>query len=58
MVTSSIEAGEGRDVDTIYIPGVYLHMESYQYSIMVLKGRLSELLLNVDPKLYHRCVLI
>ena len=29
------------------IPGVYLHMESYEEVIMIIKARLEELLVNI-----------
>ena len=40
-VYSSPEEHEGRDVNSIGIPGSYLDTESYEEVIMILKGRLE-----------------
>ena len=58
MITSAIGSHEGRYVSKIYIPGSYLHMDSDEELIMMLKGKLSELILNIDPNLYRKRVLI
>ena len=41
MITSAIEAYQGRDMATIDIPGAYIHLDSEKYVIMMLKGRLT-----------------
>ena len=60
MVTSAIEAKEGRDVAIIDIPGVYLHTYIDKWGnekiIMLFKGKLAELMVMVDPKLYRKYV--
>ena len=56
MITSVIEVYERRDMEIIYIPGSYLHTESDENMIMILKGRLAEMLMNIKPKLYWKYV--
>ena len=60
MITSALEVKEGRGVDIIDIPGAYLHiyMDKYgkQIIIMLLKGKLVELVVMLDPKLRRKYV--
>ena len=58
MVTSAIDAHEGRDVATIYIPGNYLHSYSYGEVIMILEGRLAEILVSIYPNIYIKYVVL
>ena len=58
IITSEIEEHEVRDKDTIYIPGTYLHTDSYEEVIMILKGILSETLVNIYPKIYSKYVVL
>ena len=51
MITSEIEAPEGGEVATIDISGAYLHTYSDEEVIMILKGILAELLVNIYPKI-------
>ena len=54
IVTYVIDSHEGRDMNTIDIPGQYLHTESYEYLIMILNGVLEEFLGNINSKLYNK----
>ena len=56
MITSVIAAKEGREVATIDLPGAFLHAYTDEEVIMFLKGRLAELLVLVQPQLYHQYV--
>ena len=56
MITSEIDAHQGIDGDTIYIPGDYLYSESGEEVIMITKVILKELLINIDPKLYIKYI--
>ena len=47
LITIAIEAYEGRYVATIYIPGAYLHTDSYEEVSVILKGILAEILVNI-----------
>ena len=54
---SSIDAYERRDVVTIDIPGVFLHADSDEHIIMVLKGNIALLMCHMDLKLYKKYIL-
>ena len=54
MIASTKEAHKRRCVATIDIPGSYLHTESDEYVIIILKVRLAELLVNIDPKICRK----
>jgi len=60
MIASAIETKEGRDVDIIYIPGAYLNTYIDKHGnekiIMLFKGKLAELIIMVDPKLYRKYI--
>ena len=58
MINSTIEAHEGRDVGTIYMSGEYLYPYSYEEVIIIPKGRLAEILTNIDPKLYRKYIFL
>ena len=47
FLTSAIEAHEGREVATIDIPGAYLHTDTDEEVIMLLRGKLAELMAEV-----------
>ena len=56
MITAAIEARKRRDVDTIDIPGAYLHAYNNKETLMLLKGRLAKLMVQVDPHIYQKFV--
>ena len=41
-------------MDTINIPGSYLHIEAYEEFIIVFKAILIDILVNMDLKLYSK----
>ena len=43
---------------TFDIPGEYLHTETDEYVIMFLEGGLSEIMVNVSPKIYQNYVIM
>ena len=45
-------------MDTIDTPGSYLHKESDEEVIIIPKGKLADILVNIDPKLYRKCVVL
>jgi hypothetical protein len=57
FITSAIEAHEERDVATFDVPGAFLHTDNDEETIMLLKGRLAELMVQVDPQLYRKYVI-
>ena len=52
IINSSIEEHKISNLSTIDILGAYLHTELDKEVIMILKGRLEELLVRIDPKIY------
>ena len=56
LLTSAIDAHEGREVATIDIPGAYLHTDTDEEIVMLLRGKLAELMAQVDPKLYRKYI--
>ena len=54
MLTAAIEIHELRHVACVNIPGEFLHAKCEDGDInMLLKGKLTELMTLVEPKLYH-----
>ena len=60
MIMSELESKEGCVVAIIEILGAYLHTyvekNSKQIIILLFKGKLAEILVMVDPKLYQKYV--
>jgi hypothetical protein len=52
FITAVIDAHEGQDVTCFDIPGALLHATLDEHVVMVLKGRLAELMVQVAPNLY------
>ena len=57
IITSTIEAHEGRDVATADFPNAYLHADNNEQTLMLLKGKLAELMVQIDPELYRKYVI-
>jgi hypothetical protein len=58
FLTALIEAMEERDVACFDIPGAFLHAETDEEVIMLLKGRLAELMVMVEPSLYRKYITV
>ncbi len=56
MLSCMINAKEGRDVATADIPGVFMQTNMEDTLHMMLEGKMAELLVKLDPKLYHKYV--
>ena len=52
VITNAIAAKERRHVRCYDVPGAFLHTDTDESVIMVLKGELAELMVAVDPVLY------
>ena len=48
---------ENRDVVVANIPGAFLNADNPYYVLMCLRGKLSEMMVTVDPKLYRKYVM-
>jgi hypothetical protein len=58
MLPCIIDAKEGRDVATAGIPGAFMQTDMVDTVHMVLEGTMAELLVEIDPKLYRKYLLI
>ena len=47
---SNIEAHKDQDVATFDVPGTFLHTDNDEERIMLLKDRLAELMVQMDPQ--------
>jgi hypothetical protein len=56
FITAAIEAHEGRHVTIFDILGAYMHTETDEDIIMVLEGRLAELMVKVAPNIYQKYI--
>ena len=56
MLTSTINALEGRDVAVVDIPGAYLSVDMDNGVHIVFRGTLAELMTADDPALYRKLV--
>ena len=56
MLSSIIDAKERRDIATVDIPGAFLQADTEDKIHMKLKGKMAELLVRIDPKLYRKNV--
>jgi hypothetical protein len=57
MITATIDAHKQRDVATIDIHGAFLNAYNDKETFMLLKGRLAELMVQVNPNLYQKYII-
>ncbi len=57
LISATIDAHKGRDVTTINIPGAFLNAYNDKETIMLLKGRLAKLMVQVNPQLYCKYII-
>ena len=58
MLSCTIDAKEGRDVGIVDIPIVFMQVDMDDTVHMKLEGKMAELLVKIDPKLYRPHVVI
>jgi Reverse transcriptase (RNA-dependent DNA polymerase) len=56
MLTSVIDTKENRDIETVDIPGAFMQADMDDIVHMKLEGKMAELLVKVDPKMYRKYV--
>ena len=56
IITTAIDGYEGRDVAIMDIPGAFLQAENDEFVLMLLRGKLAELMVKIDPGLYRKYV--
>jgi hypothetical protein len=54
---ATIDAHKGRDIETINIPCLILNAYNYKETIMLLKGHLAKLMVQVGPHLYRKYII-
>jgi hypothetical protein len=54
MLSCLINAKEHRDVATVDIPGAFVQADMEDLVHMKLEGKMAELLVKLDPKLYQK----
>ena len=47
IITSTIESHEGRDMATADLPNAYLHADNNKQTLMLLKEKLAELMVQI-----------
>ena len=52
IITSTIEAHQGRAIAVADLPNAFLNTENNEQTLMLLKGKLAELMVQIDPQLY------
>ena len=57
LITSAMEAHNHCDIATIDLPGAFLHTDNDEDTIMLLRGKLAELLVQIDPTVYRKYVI-
>ena len=58
MLSCMIDAKEWRDVATADIPGAFMQTDMEDTIHMMLEGKMAELLVKIDPKLYQKYLLV
>ena len=57
IITMAIDTHEGRNVAIMNIPDTFLNTENDEFLLMILRGKLAELMVQLDPKLYRKYVI-
>ncbi len=57
LISATIDAHKGCDVTTIDIPGAFLNAYNDKDTIMLPKGCLAKLMVQVDPQLYRKYII-
>ena len=52
IITSTIESHEGRDVAVADLPNAFLNANNSEENLMFVKGKLAELMVQIDPQMY------
>jgi len=56
MMSCTIDAKENRHVAIVDIPGTFLHADMDEEVYMLLEGKIAELIVMLDPKLYCKYI--
>ena len=56
FLTGVIDATEQRYIAILDITNAFLHADNYEKILMLLRGRLAEMMVQVDPSMYRKYV--
>jgi Reverse transcriptase (RNA-dependent DNA polymerase) len=56
ILSCVIDANENRNVATVDLPGVFMHADMDEEVFMKLEGKMAELLVQLDPDRYAKCI--
>ena len=56
MMSCAIDTRESRHVATADIPGAFLHADMDEEVYMLLEGKIAELIVKLDPRLYRKYI--
>ena len=56
FLTGVVDAKEGREVAILDIANAFLHAENDERILMLLRGKLAEMMVKIDPSLYRKYV--
>ena len=57
IITTAIDAHEERDVAIVDIPGAFLQADNDEFVLMLLRGKLAEMMVRMNPKIYRKYVM-
>ena len=57
IITSVIEAHQGRAIAIADLPNAFINAFNNEQTLMLLKGKLAELMVQIDPKLYQKYII-
>eukprot|EP00957_Ditylum_brightwellii_P093645 7131193-Ditylum_brightwellii.AAC.1 len=57
IITSTIEAHQGQDVAIVDLPNAFLNASNNEQTLVLLKGKLAELMVQINPKLYQKYII-
>ena len=57
IITSTIDAHQGREIAIADLPNAFLNVFNNEQTLMLLKGKLAELMVQIDPKLYRKYII-
>ena len=58
LITSVIDAYEGREVAIVDVPGAFLAADQDELNNMTLRGKLTELMVKTAPEFYRKCIVM
>eukprot|EP00957_Ditylum_brightwellii_P200639 15295516-Ditylum_brightwellii.AAC.1 len=56
IITSTIEAHQGQDIAIVDLPNAFLNAPNNEQTLMLLKGKLAELMVQINTKLYLKYI--